>query len=347
MGIHAAVKAVEDSGIIDYRDSLRDVTDFNDQTGVYVGSPGNKYFQQYEFLPLLAKTGDDMQAFAKQLFDEVHPMWLLRILPNNVLAYAGITYQFKGPNHNITNHAASGAQALIEAWHAIKSGQAERAVVVGYDMGVEPQSQFYYDKLGVLSHQHLKPFDVSHDGTIMGEGAAAIVLESEQSIQARNGRAYGEFVGGKITTEGAGIFAIEKDGQSLSQLIEHTLSEHQLCVDDLGMIVAHGNGNQRSDETEAMALAQVCGNSTPPVTGFKWATGHTICAAGILDTVLATKSLYEKTVPGIASFEQAAASCAHLNVSSDSSTLGKKNKALVINRGFGGMNVCMVVAGCE
>ena len=54
-----------------------------------------------------------MQEFAKQLFDEVHPMWLLRILPNNVLAYTGITYGFKGPNHNVTNHAVGGTQAII------------------------------------------------------------------------------------------------------------------------------------------------------------------------------------------------------------------------------------------
>lgn len=105
IGINAAVQAVEHSQMIAYRDGLENADDFNEQTAIFVGSPGNKYFQQYDFLPLLAKSQGEMQPFAQQLFDEVHPMWLLRILPNNVLAYTGITYGFKGPNHNVTNHA--------------------------------------------------------------------------------------------------------------------------------------------------------------------------------------------------------------------------------------------------
>jgi 3-oxoacyl-[acyl-carrier-protein] synthase-1 len=163
--------------MIVYRDTLPHKNPFNEQTAVFVGSPGNKYLQQYDFLPLLAKT-HNMQQFAQQLFETVHPMWLLRILPNNVLAYTGITYEFKGANHNITNHAVGGTQALLEAYHAIRSGQAERAVVVAYDMAIEPQALFYYEQLGVLSNQHLKPFDEAHDGTILAEGAAALVLES-------------------------------------------------------------------------------------------------------------------------------------------------------------------------
>ncbi len=103
-GINAAMQAIEHSQLLPYRETLACTEAFNDKTGIYVGSPGNKYYQQYDFLPLLAKTGQDMQAFAAQLFDEVHPMWLLRILPNNVLAYTGITYGFKGANHNVTNH---------------------------------------------------------------------------------------------------------------------------------------------------------------------------------------------------------------------------------------------------
>ncbi|MDP3269301.1 MAG: beta-ketoacyl synthase N-terminal-like domain-containing protein, partial [Legionella sp.] len=196
MGIHAAVQAVEHSQMIAYRDSLDSPEDFNEQTAVYVGSPGNKYFQQYDFLPLLAKTNENMQQFANQLFDEVHPTWLLRILPNNVLAYAGITYGFKGPNHNITNHAVGGTQALLEAYHAIRSGQADRAVVVAYDMGVEPQALFYYERLGVLSPNHLKPFDSAHNGTILADGAAALVLESEASVKSRAAQCYGEVLGG-------------------------------------------------------------------------------------------------------------------------------------------------------
>lgn len=346
MGIHAAVSAVEHSAMIPHRDTLADTNDFNEQTAVFVGSPGNKYFQQYDFLPLLAKT-NDMKGFAEHLFEEVHPTWLLRILPNNVLAYAGITYGFKGPNHNITNHAVSGSQAIIEAFQAIKCGQAQRAVVVAYDMGVEPQSLFYYDKLGVVSPTHLRPFDITHNGTVLAEGAAALILESEASVLARNATCYGEVLGGMSSSEGSGLFSIEEDGEALSVLLEKTLSQCELSANSIDYIVAHGNGNSKSDDSEAKAIQQVFGVAKP-VTAFKWSMGHTLSASGIMDAVLNCYALQNKCIPGIAGLTQVADNCAGLSLSATHRTLTQNNAhSLLINRGFASMNACLVIKSCE
>lgn len=348
MGIHAAVQAVEHSGFVAYRDTLSSAESFNESTGVYVGSPGNKYFQQYDFLSLVAKSQDNMQIFANELFNEVHPMWLLRILPNNVLAYTGITYGFKGVNHNVTNHAVSSMQALIEAYQAIKSGYAERVVVVGYDMGIEPQALFYYEKLGLISPRHLKPFDVDHDGTILAEGAAALVLESEASAKARDATRYGEITGGMSASESLGLFSIAENGKPLADLLKRTMQAAEISSEEIDLLVAHGNGNTKSDISEANALGQVFADtSMPPVTTFKWATGHTITASGILDTMLATIALQNHCVPGVANLNKLAESCAHLNVSAKTRPLESNRHAVVINRGFAGMNACLVVKSCE
>lgn len=345
MGILAAHQAIAHSGMIPYRDTLQDPTDFNDNTGVYVGSPGNKYYQQYDFLPLLAKAKGNMQVFAEQLGDVVHPMWLLRILPNNVLAYTGIGHGFKGPNHNVTNHSVGGAQALLEAFHAIRSGQASRAVVVAYDVGIEPQALYYYDKLGVLSSRHLKPFDEDHDGTILAEGATALVLESEHSAKARQARCYAEMLGGLSATETQGLFSLDTSGNQLSKLMQRSLSTLAIPPEDIGMIVAHGNGNKHSDDSEAAAIRAVFAESTP-VTGFKWSMGHTLAASGLLDTVLATKALQNNCIPGIASLQTIAEQCAPLSVSSAHRSLDKPT-ALLLNRGFASMNTCVVIKSCE
>lgn len=348
LGINAAMQAVQHSDVLSFRETLETSDVFNDETAVFVGSPGNKYYQQYDFLPLLAKTHDDMHEFATQLSSEVHPTWLLRILPNNVLAYTGISYNFKGVNHNIANHAVGGMQAIIEAYHSIKQGQAERAVVVAYDVGVEPQALFYYDKLGVMSASALKPFDGSHDGTIMAEGAAALILESEASAHARGAVCYAELIGGQSATEAAGLFSIEQDGQHLASLLKRTLDDAQLSPEDVGLLVAHGNGNQKSDVSEARAIETVFGQKTVPVTAFKWAMGHTLCASGLLDTVLATYSLREKIVPGIANLDDLAPECQPLDACRDTRPLsGNKPYALVINRGFASMNACVLIRSCE
>jgi 3-oxoacyl-[acyl-carrier-protein] synthase-1 len=346
LGIYAAIQAVEDSGMIDWRDNSEDTRLFNDKTAVFVGSPGNKYYQQYDFLPLIAKSGDDMQHFAKDLFSEVHPMWLLRILPNNVLAYTGIQYGFKGPNHNITNHAVSGAQALLEATYAIKSGQAERAVVVAYDIALEAQALYYYDKLGVISGDGLRPFDASHNGTILGNAAAAIVLESEASAKARSANCYAECLGGLSETEGNGLFGIEEEGQQLSDMLQRTLERCQLKAEDIDLIVPHANGNPKSDDSEAMAIHRHFSNKTA-ITGFKWSMGHSLAASGLVDAVLTVCALKEKTIPGIPNFKNAATAAKDLNISVSAQTLKANAHALLINRGFGSMNAAMVLKACE
>jgi len=346
MGIHAAVKAVEHSDMIAYRDSLPSAEGFNERTAIYIGSPGNKYFQQYDFLPLLAKTKGAMVPFAQQLFNEVHPMWLLRILPNNVLAYTGITYGFKGANHNITNHAVGGAQAILEAYHAIRTGQAERAIVVAYDAGIEPQAMFYYEQLGVLSKRHLKPFDQEHDGTLLADGAAALVLESEASARVRGARCYGELIGGLAASEAQGLFSIESEGQHLADLIKNTLEAAQLKRDDIGLVVTHGNGNSKSDNSEAQAIKGVFVKPQLPVTAFKWSMGHTLCASGLIDAVLTTYALQHRCAPGIAPLERVASTCTGLSLSTDHQRL-QTDYALMINRGFASMNACLVIKACE
>lgn len=345
MGLHAAIQAVEHSQMITYRDTLSSSDLFNEETAVYVGSPGNKYFQQYDFLPLLAKTQGDMKAFAAHLFEEVHPTWLLRILPNNVLAYTGITYGFKGPNHNITNHAVGGTQAILEAFHAIKSGQASRAVVVAYDIGIDPQALFYYKQLGVLSERHLKPFDVQHDGTLLADGAAALVLESEASVNARQATCYGEILGGLSASEARGLFSIEADGKQLGTLMTRTLESVGLCADEVGLVVAHGNGNSKSDDSEAQAIQHQFANV--PVTAFKWSMGHTLCASGLLDAVMTTYALQEKCAPGIATLDNKALVSEGMAISNKHQGLMGGSSALMINRGFCSMNACLVIKACE
>lgn len=349
IGINAAVQAIEHSGLIEWRDhDCDDMDGFNESMGVYVGSPGNKYFQQYDFLPLIAKSGNDMKVFAAHLFQEVHPTWLLRILPNNVLAYIGITYGFKGANHNVTNHAVGGMQALIEAVHGIRSGQIDRAIVAAYDMGAEPQALYYYDKMGLISATGLRPFSADQDGTILAEGGAAVVLESEASVQQRGARCYGEVVSMGSHSEAHGLFSIEEDGAQLSQLINRCLHKAAIAAASLDLVVAHGNGNPRSDRSEARALLEVFGANSQPYCGaFKWAMGHTLTASGLLDTVLTCRALSERQLPALPQQNSEGEAYAHLRLPKTAQTLSNTAQALIINRGFASMNSCVVVRACE
>lgn len=351
LGIHAVVQAVEQSQLMAFAETMpvdsEPLSAFQHQVGVFVGSPGNKYSQQYDFLPLIAKANGDMKVFAEHLFSEVHPMWLLRILPNNVLAYAGITYGFKGANHNITNHAVGGMQAMIEAYHAIQSGQVSRAVVVAYDIASEPQTLYYFQKLGLLAEAALKPFDKAHDGTILAEGATAFILESETSVQERQATCYAEILGGSSSSEAQGLFSIEADGHQLARLLSKSIQDAGLSPTDIDMVVAHGNGNPKSDISEALAIKQVFLHHDVPVTGFKWSMGHTLSAAGAIDSLLAIYALRHQCIPGIAPLASLAPECEHLNAEAATRSFTQQAQhALVINRGFGSINACLLIKAC-
>lgn len=346
LGINAAMQAIADAGLVESQAGSSHPEAFNEGTGVYVASPGNKYLQQYDFLPLTAKVGEDMQAFADGIFDEIHPMWLLRILPNNVLAYVGIHYALKGINHNISNHVVGGAQALIEAYHAIQEGLAERVIVIGYDIGHEPQGLFYYSRLGVVSPDALRPFDRAHNGTILAEGAAALVLESEQSAKARGAKCYAEFMGGCSSAEGTGLLGLEPQGAPLAHLMASTLAQCDIQSSELGLVVAHGNGNALSDDTEAKAMTSCFKDNSPSITAFKGALGHTLTAATIVDSVLAVKTIETEVIPGIVNFESASASAENLSFVTHTQVL-EKPYVMVNSRGFGGLDACLVFKACD
>jgi 3-oxoacyl-[acyl-carrier-protein] synthase I len=343
-GLSAADGAVQQSGLLPYRQQIpaADLARFEDRTGVFVGSGGCAYKNTYDFFPLLTATGGDLQMFGRELESSVNPMWLLTRLPNNVLCYVGIRYGFKGPNACIVNQCVGGSLALTEAAAAIRAGEADRAVVAAHDAAIEPETLLHYHRLGLVAEDALRPFDARRAGTIFGEGAAALVCEREAEARARGAAVRGEFLGSGCTTEGTGIVGVRPDGDGLSRAIELALAEAGLSPSRVGLVVAHGNGTRASDASEVEALRRVFGNDLPPVTAFKWAYGHLIAGSGLLDLVLALTALEHRVVPGIPTLAGLDPELAPFPVSA-SPQRPRSDVALVLSRGFGGMNVAAVV----
>jgi 3-oxoacyl-[acyl-carrier-protein] synthase-1 len=344
LGLYVAAKAIEDTGLVSHRDSLDPAqTDlFNDRTGVYVGGGGAIYQDQYDYFPLLTAAGEDLGAFGRQLAATVNPMWLLRTLPNNVLCHIGIRYGFKGPNACILNHAVSGILAVAEAAAALRAGEADRAIAVGHDAPIEPETMLYYHALGLLTADTIRPFDTARSGTLLGEGAAALVLETASAARGRGAKVRGEYLGGSCVAEGEGLLSVRTDGDGLARAIALALEEAEIAPADVGMIVAHGNGTYPSDASEASAIRHIFGTRPPPTTAFKWAFGHLLAASGILDTVLALHSLRHGDVPGIATLRELDPAWETLTVSTTAQP-PRSDIALVLSRGFAGTNAALLL----
>ena len=345
-GLYAGGQAIEASGLLASRAALDPAAAaaFSDRSAAYVGSGGGTYASQYDYFPLMSDANGDLATFGRDLGNEVNPMWLLRTLPNNVLGHIAIKYNLKGANACITNHSAGGTLAVVEAAEALRHGEADRAVAIGHDASIEPQMLLYYHQCGLLATDTVRPFDAAHRGSVFGEGAGALALETEGAAGARSATVLGEVLGGGYAAEALGLLAIRDDGDGLLRAIALALDDARLSPADIGMVVAHGNGTPQSDASEAAALRAVfgTGGDAPPVTAFKWSTGHLIAAAGILDAVVALAALRARVVPGIATLAAIDPQCEGIRVSRAPQT-PRSDAALVLCRGFAGTNAALIV----
>jgi 3-oxoacyl-[acyl-carrier-protein] synthase-1 len=343
-GIYAADEAVQQSGLPAYRDKLDPAlaAKFNDRSGIISGSGGGTYQSSYDYMPLVTAAKGELHQFGRELGNTVNPMWLLRNLPNNVLCHTGIRHQFKGTNTTITNQCAGGIMAAAESAAAIRAGEADRMAAIGHDTPFEPETVYHYHQLGLLADEALRPFDRDRRGTVFGEGAAAVVLEKLDDAQARGATVLGEFLGSGCVSEATGILDLRPDGDGVARAVELALADAGMAPGEIGMIVAHGNGNRASDASEARGIRGIFGDNPPPVTSFKWAYGHLIAVSGILDLVVALRALREGVVPGIATLQTLDPELGPLPVSARPQE-PRGDSALVICRGFGGMNVAVVI----
>ena len=344
-GIYAGDRAVAASRYAEHRGTLDAATArrFSDETGVYVGSGGGAFENQYDYFPLMTETHGDLHKFGEELGNVVNPMWLLRTLPNNVLCHVGIRNELRGSNACITNHSCGGTLAVIEAAEALRNGEAVRAIAIGHDTPIEPQNVLYYHQCGLLgSGDAIRPFDAKRDGSLFGEGAGALALETESSARARGAGAIGEVLGGGHAAEAAGLLAIREDGDGVERSVRAALDDAGVTPADIGVIVAHGNGTRLSDASEAAALRRVFGNAMPPVTAMKWAFGHLIAAAGILETVVMLHALRAGTVPGIPTLKTLDPACEGLRVSPKAQA-PRSDVALIVCRGFASTDAALVV----
>jgi 3-oxoacyl-[acyl-carrier-protein] synthase-1 len=343
-GLNAGSQALDASGVAPYRDALEPAVaaKVSDRIGVYVGSGGNMCENQYDYLPLISEAKNDLVAFGRELSSVVNPMWLLRTLPNNVLCHVGINYGLKGTNACITNHSVSGMLAVIEAVAGLRAGEADRAVAIGHDAPIEPQNVLYYNRMGLVSRDQLRPFDAARDGSLFGEGAGAFVLETPAAAAERGATPVGEVLGGGYASEGLGLAAVSPDGDGVERAIRAALDDAGIATADVGMIVAHANGTRASDASEAVAILRVFGGRVPPVTGCKWSFGHLLAAAGAAESVVALHALRAGVVPGIANLETLDPAFAGLPAMRENRQPASK-VALVLSRGFGGTNAALMI----
>ncbi|HWL43451.1 MAG TPA: beta-ketoacyl-ACP synthase II [Ilumatobacter sp.] len=228
----------------------------------------------------------------------VSPFLVPMMMPNAPGAAISMRFGLQGPNETITTACAAGTHAITYAARLIKWGLADAIVTGGSEHAGTPTSIASFSNMTALSSSGTsRPFDTDRDGFIMGEGAAALVLEEWSLAEARGATILGEVLGGGSNADAHHITAPRPDGSGAITCMRLALDESGLTPDDIRQVNAHGTSTPLNDAAESAAVKAVFGDRRPPVTSIKGVTGHALGAAGALEAAAVVLSFVKRQIP--------------------------------------------------
>ncbi|MBH0203615.1 MAG: beta-ketoacyl-ACP synthase II [Nitrospira sp.] len=258
------------------------------------------------------------QLFKSQRPHRVHPNFIPTITLNSASGIVAMAHGAKGPNLTISTACSSSAHALGQALQSIRSGQADVIIAVGADASITPLVFAGFCSLRALSSEFndeperaSRPFDRRRDGFVMGEGAAALIVESWAHAKKRKARVYAELVGYAATSEAYHMVIPQEDGREIAMTMKIGLDSAGIRPDQVDYINAHATSTTIGDAVETKAIRNLFNNRADKlaVSATKSLIGHTLGAAGAIGAVATTLSIHTGHIHPTANYEEPDPAC--------------------------------------
>ena len=294
-------------------------------------------------------TGDSGDGFEWTRWGEdnlgrIAPMWLLKRLPNMTACHVSIGMDARGPNNTITSRDTSALLALAEGVRVIERGAADCMLVGAGGSLVHPVDLIKMNLLRTLSRRNdtpaeaCRPFDVDRDGSVLGEGAAAFVIERNDAAVQRGARIYAEVIGCGAGCDGGSV------GEGLVNAIAAAVADAGIEPAELGHVNAGATGSPEDDAVEARAIQQALGSAADavPVTALAGYLGHSDAGGGAVELAGCLLSLRHQLVPHTLGFRTADSDC-RLDIVEGAARPVASRLALSCNRTEFGQSAAVVV----
>ena len=279
----------------------------------------------------------------------VSPFFVPRFIPNIASGNLAIKFGLKGPNHTIISACASGTDAIGCAARAIQYGDADIMVTGGSEASITGLTISGFANIRALSTRNdnpeaaSRPFDAERDGFVLGEGAAALVLEEKEHALKRNAPILGEFAGYGATDDAFHITQPSEGGAGAIKAMNIALKDAKIKTNEVDYINAHGTSTPFNDKTESAAIASLFKENVSKikVSSTKSMVGHALGASGALEAVACVKAINENTAPPTINYENQDPECSldYIPNKSENFTI---NTAMSNSFGFGGHNAVIV-----
>ncbi len=324
----AALQAVQEAGVeVDKMDPMR--------VGTVIGTAAGDY--------------TNLEAQHKGLLERGpgfgHPLAVPMIIPNMSSANIGIDLNITGPNMGVATACASGAHAIATAALLLRGGSADVMLAGGAEAAISPLTVNAYGCMGVLTSRNddpktaSRPFDAERDGFLIGEGAAVLVLETEEHAKKRGAEILGYYLGAGMTADAYSVAIPEPEGKWAAKAAEMAMGESGLRREDIGYINAHGTSTQANDKIETIAMKLAFGDSAYkiPISSSKSMVGHTLGAAGAIEAAVTVLAIKEGVLPPTSNYRTKDPEC-DLDYVPHTARPAPIKAALSNSFGFGGQN---------
>ena len=279
----------------------------------------------------------------------VSPFFVPRFIPNIASGNLAIKFGLKGPNHTIISACASGTDAIGCAARAIQYGDADIMVTGGSEASITGLTISGFANIRALSTRNdnpeaaSRPFDAERDGFVLGEGAAALVLEEKEHALKRNAPILGEFAGYGATDDAFHITQPSEGGAGAIKAMNIALKDAKIKTNEVDYINAHGTSTPFNDKTESAAIASLFKENVSKlkVSSTKSMVGHALGASGALEAIACVKAINENTAPPTINYANQDPECSldYIPNKSENFTI---NTAMSNSFGFGGHNAVIV-----
>jgi 3-oxoacyl-[acyl-carrier-protein] synthase II len=235
----------------------------------------------------------------------VLPMTIPMLMPNAAAAAISMSIPSRAFARTDVSACASSTEAIANAYNHLQEGLADVVLAGGTESVIHPLPIASFAAMQALSKRNddpttaSRPYDVSRDGFVLGEGAATIVLETEEHALARGAHIYAELAGGAVTSDSYHITAPDPEGSAAARAMLGVLAQAGATPADVRHINAHATSTPVGDIAEYKALLRVFGDLLPgiPVSATKAATGHLLGGTGALEAIFTILALYHRIAP--------------------------------------------------
>ena len=297
----------------------------------------------------VATTAFTQEALSGASHKKVGPRFIPKILGNIAAANIAIDYNIQGPSFTVSTACSSGGDAINTAIMCMQTGKADVMLAVGAESVLCPLVIYSLANAKALSRRNddpktaSRPFDVTRDGFVIGEGGGALVLETEEHALARGAKIYGVIEGCGNTCDAHHVTAPHPEGRGAIACMKQALAEAGLSPDDIGYINAHGTATNKGDAVETGAIKSVFTGKLPFVSSTKGATGHMMGAGGITETIACIKAIETGTLPPTINLHEVDPECDGIDFVPNTAKEAKIDHAMSNAFGFGGQNSSIIV----